>query len=548
MKAPHLLRWIITNVYLIANFSYWGIPAFVPELSGTLHRQTLLSTTPAFSAYFDQKVNLTGTIRPSEEEAFQSVKADLLSVSILVLDTSGSMNDLDQGGTTKLQAAKEAVNTLLDMMNVENQSEFGEVHLVGVVQFSDSVTRLVEPTADVEKVKSVVNNLEAEGGTAMPDGLAIAIEQLESVGVASQKFILLMTDGIPNVGLGGNDSLDEEGVRQQVIDLAREAGEKGFCVYTIGFGEPEKIGEMSGDLSIDEEFLRQVSSTAACGQYLSAQNMIELIRVYLKLRHLALGKVLLESQGTISQGEEVLLSDVVVEAGHESLVFTLNWSGSKIDVRIRDPNGNLLDQGSQDVWKITTEKLAILIVQNPISGVWQPLIYGAEIPNGSTTYYALISVRPAIIVPAPLEESVTSPMPSFGSPRVGRWAEAYLFAFFLVFVLVGFFFLLRSSKSPINQLTQSAYLAGVSGVYRGQNIQLGQEVILGRSEQAFLILPQRNISRYHCRIWSDGVNWYIQDLQSQTGTFVNGRPIQQVILQNHDLVQIGENVFHFYLT
>lgn len=489
-----------------------------------------------------------GAIKDWANTYSQTDNSNTLSTTILVLDTSDSMNEADQSGVTKLEAAKEAVNTFLDIINIENESELEGKHFVGAVQFNNYADSLIYPTSAIENITSLVNDLEADGGTAMPDGLAIALEQLDSVGASPQKIIVLMTDGIPNIGLGGDTSLAEEEVRRQVLELARQAGSKGYCLYTIGFGEPQMVGDISGDLSIDEEFLRQVSSEAGCGQYLNAQNMMELIQVYIKLRHGSLGKILLETQGTILQGEEVALPEVVVDAGRESLVFTLIWSGSKIEIKVKDPRGNILDQGSADIWKFTTEKFAVLIVQNPIPGVWQPILYGAETPPSGTKYYALLSVRPAIITPLPQPMIISPVPPTFvpptGNPRIGKPEDVCLFGLVLLVALLGFFFLIRSPKS--RSAPQSAYLMGVNGMYQNQRIDLPREAIIGRSQQVYLSLPQRNVSRYHCRIWSDGVNWYIQDLQSQLGTYVNGQPIHQVMLRNQDFLQIGENTFRFY--
>jgi len=123
--------------------------------------------------------------------------------------------------------------------------------------------------------------------------------------------------------------------------------------------------------------------------------------------------------------------------------------------------------------------------------------------------------------------------------------DVYLFGFLFLMVLAGFSLIIRSSRQTITG--ENAYLIGVRGAFQNQRIDLPREAILGRSGQVYLNLPQPNVSRYHCRIWSDNVNWYIQDLQSQTGTFLNGRAIQQAALQDQDLIQIGENIFRFYL-
>lgn len=48
------------------------------------------------------------------------------------------------------------------------------------------------------------------------------------------------------------------------------------------------------------------------------------------------------------------------------------------------------------------------------------------------------------------------------------------------------------------------------------------EIILGRDEDCDLALTERQISRQHIRIYKQGDIYYIQDLDSKNGTWVNG--------------------------
>lgn len=48
------------------------------------------------------------------------------------------------------------------------------------------------------------------------------------------------------------------------------------------------------------------------------------------------------------------------------------------------------------------------------------------------------------------------------------------------------------------------------------------EIILGRDEECDLTLSERQISRQHIRIFKQGDMYYIQDLDSKNGTWVNG--------------------------
>jgi DNA-binding winged helix-turn-helix (wHTH) protein len=51
------------------------------------------------------------------------------------------------------------------------------------------------------------------------------------------------------------------------------------------------------------------------------------------------------------------------------------------------------------------------------------------------------------------------------------------------------------------------------------------EVILGRGEESDLVLPERQVSRQHVRIYKDGDAFYVEDLDSKNGSWVNGEQL-----------------------
>lgn len=52
--------------------------------------------------------------------------------------------------------------------------------------------------------------------------------------------------------------------------------------------------------------------------------------------------------------------------------------------------------------------------------------------------------------------------------------------------------------------------------------------IVGRGEDNDLVLPVRQVSRQHIRIYKDGDAFYVEDLQSRNGTWVNGEQLSGV--------------------
>jgi pSer/pThr/pTyr-binding forkhead associated (FHA) protein len=76
--------------------------------------------------------------------------------------------------------------------------------------------------------------------------------------------------------------------------------------------------------------------------------------------------------------------------------------------------------------------------------------------------------------------------------------------------------------------------------------ELGERPItIGRSPEADLMILDEKASRIHCgiRLW-DG-DFYIKDLRSKNGTFVNGQQIDMVKLNPGDRIRVGSMSFAF---
>ncbi len=66
------------------------------------------------------------------------------------------------------------------------------------------------------------------------------------------------------------------------------------------------------------------------------------------------------------------------------------------------------------------------------------------------------------------------------------------------------------------------------------------DVLVGRDPNCKIHIPNDTISAQHARIYLIDQNWWIQDLNSTNGTFLNDEQIEQpCILTDNDLIQIG---------
>jgi pSer/pThr/pTyr-binding forkhead associated (FHA) protein len=65
-------------------------------------------------------------------------------------------------------------------------------------------------------------------------------------------------------------------------------------------------------------------------------------------------------------------------------------------------------------------------------------------------------------------------------------------------------------------------------------------VILGRGEECDIVLEERQVSRQHIRIYKEGELYYVQDLDSKNGTWVNGQQIKgSRELRDGDEIQVA---------
>ncbi|HEV8255140.1 MAG TPA: FHA domain-containing protein [Vicinamibacteria bacterium] len=93
-----------------------------------------------------------------------------------------------------------------------------------------------------------------------------------------------------------------------------------------------------------------------------------------------------------------------------------------------------------------------------------------------------------------------------------------------------------------------AELSIESGPDAGHTHRGGDHAVrMGRSPDNDVILRDPATSGHHARLERRGEQFWVVDLGSTNGTFVNGESIQEKQLNNGDRVTIGQNSIHFSL-
>ena len=91
-------------------------------------------------------------------------------------------------------------------------------------------------------------------------------------------------------------------------------------------------------------------------------------------------------------------------------------------------------------------------------------------------------------------------------------------------------------------------LVAIAGKLKGSVFPFtDQPVVIGRETAVEVCLADSAVSRRHSRIEKNGDHFWISDLQSLNGTFVNDVPVKQRQLQHGDRIRIGDTQFLFFL-
>ncbi len=92
-------------------------------------------------------------------------------------------------------------------------------------------------------------------------------------------------------------------------------------------------------------------------------------------------------------------------------------------------------------------------------------------------------------------------------------------------------------------------LIAQTGPLEGQRWKIRTELLLGRDPDCDIVIPMRQVSRYHARILQGEQGTMVEDLDSKNGTYVNGRHIEEAVrLEEGDEIQVSLAQLFFYLS
>jgi pSer/pThr/pTyr-binding forkhead associated (FHA) protein len=79
-----------------------------------------------------------------------------------------------------------------------------------------------------------------------------------------------------------------------------------------------------------------------------------------------------------------------------------------------------------------------------------------------------------------------------------------------------------------------------------RELPIGTEpVTIGRSPQSDIFIDNPAVSFHHAKVFNQGGLYYVQDLTSLNGTFLNGVRISQAPLSHGDAIAVGKHIVRF---
>ena len=203
----------------------------------------------------------------AKPQATVAVPVEKASV-MLVTDESGSMSATDVS-PSRLAAAQSAAASFL--------GKAPKKLLVGFVGFSSQTNAVVEPTLDRDQVRSALQSLQADGGTATGDALDAALDRLAARrgkdGKRAPAAVILLSDGKRTEG-------------SDPLEAAQRAKQMGIPVSTVALGTADGIvqGPQGQVLSVppDPSTLQEISRLTG-GTFTETADASQLSSVYKKL-------------------------------------------------------------------------------------------------------------------------------------------------------------------------------------------------------------------------------------------------------------------------
>jgi Ca-activated chloride channel family protein len=242
-----------------------GAPVLVVPFAASWHKPSFIPTSrwPAAFASLGLILLVVALARPQIVEDKREVKQQGYDL-MLAIDLSGSMlaEDYERDGDriNRLQAIKPVIQAFIGQRTSDR---------IGLVVFSGRAYTLAPLTFDHEWLGRQIERLKIgmiEDGTAIGDGLGVALTRLEQAGreegtKRKGAFVVLLTDGANNRGLLTPEQATEIAKSRAVPVYTIGAGKDGLVPMPVFDDNGNKIGYRRTISDLDENQLRAIADS-----------------------------------------------------------------------------------------------------------------------------------------------------------------------------------------------------------------------------------------------------------------------------------------------
>jgi len=242
---------------------------------------------------------------------------------MMVLDLSASMNIEDLSARSRLEIAKETMENFINGRQNDR---------IGFIAFSGEPLTLAPPTLDYSLVLRSLRDVqigELKDGTAIGDGLTLAVSHLRNSRVKS-KVVVLLTDGDNNVGQVDPATAGElalgYGIRVYTIAIGREGRVKVPIRHKTGSGSVVTSYQWF-DNALNPELLRQIAQQTG-GRFYRVTEESTLTSVFKEVDQLEKSEVKAKEKVLIEEKfDKPLKLGILILVVEQLLALLSTWLG-----------------------------------------------------------------------------------------------------------------------------------------------------------------------------------------------------------------------------
>ncbi|MDD5860057.1 MAG: VWA domain-containing protein [Eubacteriales bacterium] len=196
-KSNRFVRTILTAILSLAmvftTIPLTAFTALADDAAPAATTEGVPTTTKTVTPNGDGTYKIKIGVKGAQVTSQNITKANV----VVVMDTSGSMDNTTDNGQTRMDAAKAAVDSVADTLLAYNSKISGVTDVVqmALISFSDTASINVQPTTKANIFKSTVNSLNATGGT----NWEAALQQVKNVSFGNNEptYVIFVSDGNP---------------------------------------------------------------------------------------------------------------------------------------------------------------------------------------------------------------------------------------------------------------------------------------------------------------------------------------------------------------